>query len=119
MRRVFLLVSLAAVAIAAIAASASAQTATKFSVVAVNKSSQRSGHSIIVRQRLLQPGNLSNQVGHATVKITPRHRRVRIRGVGVFRGEGSLKVRGTEGPGDNRLPIIGGTGEFNGAAGKL
>ena len=58
------------------------------------------------------------------MKFTPqknhnRHGELKVKGVAHFRGQGSLKVQGGAGPGDNRVPIVGGTGAFNGAGGKL
>ena len=119
MRRVLLLLSLAGLAVLAIPAIAGARTETRFSVVAVQKSQHNSGSGFIVRERLFALNGVA--VGHDHLKITPRgHNAVRIRAVAFFRGQGSLKVKGIVGRGRNsRLPIIGGTGDFNGAAGKL
>jgi hypothetical protein len=120
MRRIFLAVALAAIVMAAVAATASAQRVTTIRVVATQTSQHRSGHSFIARGRLAEPGNLSDVVGRYQAKFTPRpHHRVRIRGVASFFGQGTLKVKGIEGPRDNRILVIGGTGHFNGAAGKL
>jgi len=120
MRRIFLAVALAAIAVAAMAATASAQRVTTIRVVAVQTSQHRSGHSFIAKGRLAEPGHLSDVVGRYQAKFTPRgHRGVRIRGVASFFGQGTLKVKGVQRPRDNRILVIGGTGHFNGAAGKL
>jgi hypothetical protein len=116
----FLLVALAAVAVVAIAATASAQRVTKIRVVSIQTSAHRSGHSFVANGRLVTPGDRSDRVGRYTGKFTPRgHHATRIRAVGTFFGEGTLKVKGVQGRGNNRILVIGGTGAFNGAAGKL
>ncbi len=128
MRRAFVSVLLVAIAIAAVAATASARnaktTTTTLRVVEIRKSSQQTRRSFITRGVLVQPGDRNDVVGHDVVKFTPRkhhgrHNQLGVKGVAHFRDRGSLKVQGGAGPGDNRLPIIGGTGDFNGAAGKL
>jgi hypothetical protein len=119
MRRFFLAVALAAIAVAAMAATASAQRVTTIRVVATQTSQHRSGDNQIARGRLAIPGDLSDVVGHYQAKFTQLHRAFRIRAVATFRGQGTLKVKGTETRGDNRILVIGGTGHFNGAAGKL
>ena len=122
MRKVLLLVSLAAVAVAAVAATASARTETRFAVVA-SKGHGHSlgGHSFLVHGRLSQPGDRDAHVGRYEAKFTQRsNHTLRLRAVANFRGEGSLKAKGLLSRGPNsRVPIIGGTGAFNGAAGKL
>jgi hypothetical protein len=120
MRRVLVLAALAAFAIAAIAAPASAQRVTKIRVVAIQKSIHRVGRTVRARGKLVKPHHRHHRVGRYHARFRPRGRhRVSIRAVAIFRGEGSLKIKGTEGRHDNRLVVIGGTGEFNGAAGKL
>ena len=122
MRRVLALAVVTALAVVAIGATASAQRVTKFSVVAIQKSQRRvSNRSLISKGRLAQVGNLSNTVGHYHARFTFRRktRTARIRAVAFFGRHTSLKAKGIQGPHDNRLPIIGGTGAFDGAAGKL
>jgi hypothetical protein len=46
------------------------------------------------------------------------HNRVRARIVFYF-ADGSLKVKGVFGPTDHQLNIVGGTGRWNGAGGKV
>jgi hypothetical protein len=119
-RRVFLLAGLTALAFAAIVPAAGAVRVTTIRVITYHQHGHRVGHSFVVRGRLKDAANRSNRVGRFEAKFTPRgHHRVRIRAVATFDHVGSLKAKGIEGPGDNRLPIIGGTGAFNGAAGKL
>lgn len=128
MRRALLTAFLLAIAIGAVAATASARSArtttTKIQVVEIQKSSRPTHHSFISRGVLVQPGDRDDVVGHDVVKFTPRkghghQNQLEVKGVAHFRDRGSLKVQGGAGPGDNRLPIIGGSGDFNGAAGKL
>lgn len=128
MRRVFLLVSLTVVAIVALAALASAKnantTTTKFSVIDVQQSSRAIHNGFVTRGDLVQPGDRDDVLGHDVVKFKPRqsadrHNRYEIKAVAHLRDRGSLKVQGGVGPGDNKIPIVGGTDDFNGAAGKL
>jgi hypothetical protein len=125
MRKLLLLASLAAVAVVAIVATAGAKTETRFSVVHVDsKPGHPIGHnSFIQRGKLLLPSDHHVVVGHDVIKAKLHLRRaaVRLRIVARIRGEGSLKAKGivTGKHNPSRLPIIGGTGAFNGAAGKL
>jgi hypothetical protein len=116
MRRLIALAA-AAAALVAITATAGAQTVTRFSVITLTRSSHPAGHSIIVRHRVVEPGERSEVLGHDIAKFTPRGQRVRARIVFYF-ADGSLKVKGVFGPGDNKLAIIGGSGRWNGASGK-
>jgi hypothetical protein len=117
MRRVLLLSALTALVAAAIVGTAAAQTVTRFSVIATQTSSHRTDNGFVSRGRLTKSGRV---VGRYHARFTPRgHHRVKINALARFRGEGSLKAQGVEGPGDNRIPIIGGTRAFDGAAGKL
>jgi len=124
MRRVrkgLLLAGLTLLALSAIATTASAQRVTKLRVITYQQHGHRvGGNSFLVRGLLKDATNRSNRVGRFEAKFTQRrHHRVAVRAVAVFGRAGSLKVKGIQGPGDNRLPIIGGAGAFNGAAGKL
>jgi hypothetical protein len=119
MRKVFVIAALTAIAVAGTVATANAQRVTKFSVVAVGRHAHRIDHSFVVGGVLKEVGE-SQIVGRYKAKFTPRSgHRVRIRANAFFRNEGLIKVKGIEGPGDNRLNVIGGTGAFNGASGKL
>jgi len=120
MRKVLLLAGLTVMAVAAIAATASAQRVTKLRVVTYREHAHRVGNAFVVHGLLKDAANRSNRVGRFEAKFTRRsHHRTGIRAVATFGRTGSLKVKGVQGPGDNRTPIIGGTGAFNGAAGKL
>jgi hypothetical protein len=126
LRKLLLLASLAAVAVASfaiMASSAGARTETRFSVLEIQKSQHKVGPTTIIsRGRLVNLADRDDVVGHDVVKISfhPKSRTARVRAIGYFRGQGSLKVKGRiTGGKTNRIPIIGGTGAFNGAAGKL
>ena len=124
MRRLLLLVGLITVAIAAMAAMASARTETRFSVVhSDSKEGHPAGHNTFIQRGRLRSPVTNRVVGHDVIKakLLPRRNAVRIRIVSRFRGQGSLKALGVVSARHNpsRIPIIGGTGAFNGAAGKL
>jgi hypothetical protein len=126
MRKTFLLVSLVAVAIAAVPATvASAKTETRLRVIHVEKSGHPAGHNTLVeRGKLLQPTGRHRVVGRDRIKLTlyPRRHAARIRLVAHLRGRGSLKAKGRIGRKNNnpwRIPITGGTREFDGATGTL
>jgi hypothetical protein len=112
MRRFLLLGTLAALAAATVAAGASAQTVSKFSVIAKPTSGHRSGpNHFVVRGRLVQPGDRDDILGHFKARFA---RHGRIHAVAIF-PDGKIKFQGQ----GNRIPIIGGTGRWNGAAGKV
>jgi hypothetical protein len=73
--------------------------------------------------KLFDPLNRDNRVGrdHGVCKVRP-HEALRCRGTYHLNGEiggfGDINVRGNLRPGDNRLNVVGGTGDFNGVAGK-
>ena len=77
-----------------------------------------------IRGGLYDPRNHDDRVGsdHARCKIRP-HETLRCRGVIHLNGEigggsGDIKYRGNVQPGDSRLNVTGGSGDFNGVAGK-
>jgi hypothetical protein len=71
---------LAGLVVGLVAATAAAQTTAKFNVVTLTKSSHPSGHNIIVRSNLVEPGERSEVIGHGFARFTPRpHNRVRAR----------------------------------------
>jgi hypothetical protein len=104
--------ALAALAVVAVAATASAQTASKFSVIAIKTSAHRAGPShFVVHGRLVQPGDRDHVLGTFKYRVS---RHFRVHAVAFF-PDGKIRVQGK----GNRLPIVGGTGRWNGAAGKL
>ena len=74
--------------------------------------------------KLFDPRNRHNRVGrdHGLCKVRP-HEALRCRGTyhlnGKIGGFGDIKVKGNLRPDDNRLNVVGGSGDFNGVAGKL
>ena len=114
MRRFLVLGALVALVAGVVAASAGARTESRFSVVAKSTHANRlSGHRFLVRGQLLQPGDLDDIVGHFAAKFG-RHGATHA--IARFPG-GNIKVQGNRNT--NRIPIIGGSGVWNGAAGKL
>src|SRR5207244_4416158 len=97
-----------------LAATAGARSETRFSVVAKNTSGHRAGaNHFVVRGKLLQPGDLDDVVGSYKAKFSQRGG---IHAVAFF-PDGKIKVQGNTNA--SRIPIIGGTRRWNGAAGKL
>jgi hypothetical protein len=116
MRRVYLLGVVAALAVLAAAvfsASAGARTESRFSVVADPTHGHAHANAFHLRGRLRDPGDLDDIVGHfrATFK-----RGGHFRGIFNF-GNGKLKANGDQAR--HRVPVVGGSGVWNGAAGKL
>ncbi len=133
-KAVSLALAISAVMVASVVASADARTETQFSVG--SRIDKIHVHATTRRTVAFLHGTLfahHRRVGSETVKATARHTprrfRVRLRWVARFRGQGSIKAIGTLLHGSprrlvfpgtlHRLVIIGGTGAFNGAAGKL
>jgi hypothetical protein len=119
MRKVLLGILAAVVAVAVVSAPASAQRVTKIGVIEIRKARHHHGNVNTARGLLVHRGV---PVGHDVIKFTVLgHRRARLRAIAYFTGRGSLKVKGVISGrnNNNRLPIIGGTGAFNGAAGKV
>jgi hypothetical protein len=75
------------------------------------------------RGKLFDPQNRHNRVGrdHGVCKFR-RHNALRCRGTSHLNGEiggfGDIKYRGNLRRGDTRLNVVGGSGDFNGVAGK-
>ena len=114
MRRVYLVGVAAALAVlvaAVFAGSAGARTESRFSVVADATHGHAHANAFHLRGRLRDASN--HVVGHfrATFK-----RGGHIRAIFNF-GNGTLKANGDQAR--HRVPIVGGTGVWNGAAGKL
>jgi hypothetical protein len=114
MRRFLLLGALVGVVAAILAATAGARTETRFSVIAHNQSAHRVGPKhFVVKGSLLQPGDRDNVLGSFKAKFASHGR---IHAVAFF-PDGKIKIQGRTNA--NRIPIIGGTRRWNGAAGKL
>ena len=73
--------------------------------------------------KLFDPRNRHDRVGrdHGVCKIRP-HNALKCRGTYHLNGEiggfGDIKVKGNLRAGDQRLNVVGGSGDFNGVAGK-
>ena len=114
MRRLMALAVAAVLALTVVASTAAARTETRFSVIAHNQSAHRVGpRHFVVKGSLLQPGDRDSVVGSFKAKFA---RRGRIHAVAFF-PDGKIKIQGRTNA--NRVPIIGGTRRWNGAAGKL
>ncbi len=122
MRRICLVACAAAAALIVSAVPASARVESHFSVETKEVSSRGDRDSFRLHEALFAPGT-NVQVGNDRVRCHFGGEKIKCRAVinlnGKLAGEGSLFVNGNIGPGDNRLNIVGGTGDFNGAAGKL
>ena len=76
-----------------------------------------------IRGQLFDPRNHDDKVGndHGRCRIRP-HEVLRCRGVmhlnGEIGGSGDIKYRGNVRRHDSRLNVTGGSGDFNGVAGK-
>jgi hypothetical protein len=116
----------AALAVALLAPSgANAFFATHFKVISHTVSGHQTARGFAFKDNLLDPANPSNSVGrdrgHCDFNRTHRslfcHATVYLNG--ELGGAGSFTVGGRLSDGDNRLSVNGGTGDFNGVAGKL
>jgi hypothetical protein len=113
MRRMITLVVIAALAFAALAATAAARTESKFSLVEIAKSAHRVGNHVVTTGLLVVPGDRDDVVGHDHVKFS---RKGNIHAVVHF-PDGALRAQGNANA--NRIIIVGGSGRWNGAAGKI
>jgi hypothetical protein len=118
--RKILLIGAIATALAAtgLVGTAGAQTASRFTVLAIDQSRhhQRSG-ALVIRGRLAVPGDRDDTIGHFKAKFTLAHHKLRVRAVFYF-ANGKIKAKGTLSH-NNRVQIIGGTRAWNGASGKI
>jgi hypothetical protein len=126
MRKLIVTGVIAALGSALLAVPASASFDHHFTVISKQVSGERiSEHAFRFKDKLLQPGNRSNRVGRDKGKCREAANRNRIRCHAVVHlngeigGFGDLLVAGNIGRGDKRLNVVGGTGDFNGVAGKL
>jgi hypothetical protein len=104
---------------------ASASFDRHFSVIEKGVSEERVGENAFrFKNKLLQPHNRDNHVGRDKVICrVASQRAIRCHAVVHLNGEiggfGDIRVRGNIGRGDNRLNVVGGTGDFNGVGGKV
>ncbi len=111
MRRFTALVIAVVLALAVMAASAAARTESKFSLIEVAKSQHRAGNKFITHGNLYTTGG--SFVGTDRVKFS---RKGNIHARAHF-GGGTLKAQGNANA--SRILIVGGSGRWNGAAGKI
>jgi hypothetical protein len=122
--RKLIFVTVLAAALAAPAA-ASAFFTPHFSVLGKGIEQHRTHRGgFAFKDNLLDPANPSNSVGHDQGRCTPRddralHCRATIFLNGELGGDGTIHVKGNLTRGSNRVNVTGGSGDFNGAAGKL
>ncbi len=125
MRKFILAGVIATLGVAMLAIPASASFDRHFSVIGKQVSGGPVGENAFrFKDKLLQPHNRDNRVGSGEgICRQASQRAVRCHAVVHLNGEiggfGDIRVRGNIGRGDNRLNVVGGTGDFNGVAGKL
>ena len=124
MRKVILAATLAALGSAALAVPAFGSFDHHFTVFEKARFHVLENQEVFtVRAGLYDRRNHDDRVGsdHARCKIRP-HNTLKCRGVihlnGEIGGSGDIKYRGNVSPGDTRLNVTGGSGDFNGVAGK-
>jgi hypothetical protein len=113
MRRLILIGIVAALAAAVLAPTAGARSESTFKVIADSTSHKERKHAFILTGKLRDPNNRSNVVGHFRAKF---RRGGHLGAVFTF-DNGKLRASGNQK--NHRVPIVGGTRAWNGAAGKL
>jgi hypothetical protein len=112
MRKLFA-ATVAALALAAVTGTtAGAQTVSKFSVQTVNTHPLHGSGPVQVG-RLAEVGEPREFVGRFAARFTQNH----VKAVASFNGRGRIKFAGNLS--NNRLQILGGSGVWNGASGKV
>jgi hypothetical protein len=124
MRKFMVAAALAVLGAALLASSASAFDR-HFNVLSEQKSFHGVGQNAFVdTDKLLDPNDRSSKVGRDRARCHVRPHGVRCHAVihlnGKIGGFGDIRVRGDLGRGgDLRVNVVGGSGEFNGVAGKM
>ena len=97
-----------------------------FSVIAKQMETHRThAGGFVFKDNLLDPANPSNSVGRNRVRCTPRsHDVLHCRGIvflnGELGGEGTITAKGNLSEDEAiRFNVTGGSGDFNGVAGKV
>lgn len=123
MRRIAIAAIAAIAALAVFAVPASARIDHHFSVITKEIAFHGGGDSFRLREALFSTADPSLQVGNDRVRCHQTGEKFKCRAVvnlnGRVGGAGSLFVNGNIGRGDSRLNVVGGTGDFAGAAGKV
>jgi hypothetical protein len=113
MRRVITLVVIAVLAFAALAATAAARTESRFNLIETVKSGHKVNNNTFITHGVLSvPGDRDDIVGTDTVKFRRHSIHARVHAFG-----GTMKAQGNFAA--NRIVIVGGSGRWNGAAGKI
>ena len=125
MRKLIVAATLTAVALALLAIPASASFDHHFTVVEKEVFHPNASETAFgFRGKLFDPRNRDDRVGRSRgrCKVRP-HETLECRGTYHLNGEiggfGDMKVRGDITGSDFRVNVIGGSGDFNGVAGKL
>lgn len=122
MRKFILAVILALLGTALLATSALAFDH-HFTVLSKNKSGHRVGNAFRFKDTLLNPNDRSDKVGRDRGKCRFSAHKSRCRAVVHLNGEiggfGNIRVKGDVTRNDKRLNVVGGTGQFDGVAGKM
>ena len=125
MRKFIIAGALAALGTALLAAPASASFDHHFSVLSKEIAFHRVGeHAFRFRDRLYDPDNRHDRVGRDRARCRETsHRSIRCHAVvflnGEIGGDGKIKLAGDVGRRDNKVNVVGGTGDFDGVAGKM
>ena len=125
MRKLIAAASLAAVGLALLAIPASASFDHHFTVFEKEVFKPNANETAFgFRGKLFDPRNRDDRVGRSRGRCELRpHNSLLCRGTYHLNGEiggfGDMKVRGTIHGNDLRVNVIGGSGDFNGVAGKL
>ena len=84
---------------------------------------QVSQHKFRFKDRLLDPDNRHNKVGRDRFTCRSKHHKLKCHGLvhlnGKIGGFGDIRVRGDVEAGDHHLVVLGGSGQFDGVAGKV
>jgi hypothetical protein len=123
MRKSMLVVALAVLGSAVLVSSASAFDH-HFTVLSKTVSGSRSGNTFRFKDKLFDPNNPGVKVGRDHGRCTAKgHRAIKCRAVahlnGKLGGFGDIRVHGDFTRNDNRLNVVGGSGQFDGVAGKM
>jgi hypothetical protein len=124
MRKTLIVGIVSVTAFAAISVPAFGSFASHFTVITDAYDTDRLDDGFRFRERIFQIDNPSNQIGNDRGRCVERPRnkflcKVLVHLNGEVGGLGFLRLKGNIGPGDNRLNVTGGTGDFAGVAGKV
>ena len=123
MRNLIAAVTLAALGLALLPIQASASFDHHFTVFERESFNHNPNDTFRFRGKVFDPRNRHDRVGRDRGHCTIRpHNELRCRGTFHLNGEiggfGDIKYGGDFGPGDTRLNVVGGSGDFTGVAGK-